>query len=313
MDLNTYLYFDGTCQDAFRLYEKVLGGRIVMMLRYADAPAAQPVSSGTENRIMHARLLAGGRFLMGSDTPSGKYRTPQGFSVAVNVGTPEEAERVFAGLAEGGSVHTPLMETFFAHKFGMLQDRFGIAWLVNCEKSMGDAAVRDAAGERAGKPFVISRTFEAPRDNVWKAFTEADRMQQWWGPKGIEIVASKMDLRPGGTFLYGMRTPDGQVMWGKMAFREIEPPSRIHFVNSFSDEQGGVSRHPMAPSWPIEMLSTFRFEERDGRTTFTVEWVPLKPTPEEQATFDAGHDSMRQGWTGTLDKLDAYLAKLRAD
>jgi uncharacterized protein YndB with AHSA1/START domain len=98
-------------------------------------------------------------------------------------------------------------------------------------------------------------------------------------------------------------------MWGRMVYREIVPPAKIVFINSFSDENGGLTRHPMAPNWPIEMLSVFTFEEQqDGKTKFTVRWSPLDPTAEEQRSFDTGHASMTQGWTGTIDKLDAYLA-----
>jgi uncharacterized protein YndB with AHSA1/START domain len=157
--------------------------------------------------------------------------------------------------------------------------------------------------------FVITRVFDAPRDLVWKAFTEPQRMKEWWGPKGVTITKSEMDLRPGGSYHYAMRTPDGNTMWGKFVYREITPPSRMVFVNSFSDEAGGVTRHPMAPTWPLEMLSTFSFEEEDGKTRFTVRWSPLNASEEERATFAAGHASMQQGWGGTLDKLAAYLAK----
>ena len=306
MDFANYLYFDGQCEEAFKLYETILGGRIVMMLKYSDAPSDQPVSGSTENRIMHARILAGGRFLMGSDTPTGRYQKPQGFSVSLSVGTPEEAERIFAGLSEGGSVFSPLVETFFAHRFGMLHDRFGIPWLINCEKAMANSK-----GE-PGKPFVISRTFDAPRDLVWKAFTDPDRMAQWWGPKGVEIIASKMDLRPGGTYHYGMRTPDGKEMWGRMLYRSIDAPERMVFVNSFSDASGGLTRHPLAPNWPLQLLSKFFFKAAGDKTTFTVEWTPMEPTPEEQAAFDGGHESMRNGWTGTLDQLEAYLKQTKA-
>ena len=156
--------------------------------------------------------------------------------------------------------------------------------------------------------FVITRVFDAPRDLVWKAFTEPQRMKEWWGPKGVTIIESKMDLRPGGSYHYAMRTPDGNTIWGKFVYREITPPSRMVFVSSFSDEAGGVTRHPMAPNWPLEMLSTFLFEEESGKTRFTVRWSPLNPTEEERATFVAGHASMQQGWGGTLDKLAAYLA-----
>jgi uncharacterized protein YndB with AHSA1/START domain len=158
--------------------------------------------------------------------------------------------------------------------------------------------------------FVISRVFDAPRELVWKAFTESERMKQWWGPKGFTVIASKMDLRPGGTYHYGMKAPDGSAMWGKMAFREITPPERMVFINSFSDEAGGTTRHPLHLSWPLEMLSVFTFEEQpDGKTKLTIRWSAYNATEEEQETFDSNHDSMRQGWGGTLDQLAAYLAR----
>ena len=94
-----------------------------------------------------------------------------------------------------------------------------------------------------------------------------------------------------------------------MVYREIAAPERLVFINSFSDANGGLTRHPMAPTWPIELLSTFTFTQSAGKTTFTVTWAPLDPTPEERATFDAGHDSMKQGWSGTMERLADYLAK----
>jgi uncharacterized protein YndB with AHSA1/START domain len=124
------------------------------------------------------------------------------------------------------------------------------------------------------KDFAISRVLDAPRDLVWKAFTDPERMKQWWGPKGFKVLVSKMDLRPGGTYHYGMQAPDGNMMWGKFVYRETTPPERMVFISSFSDEAGGVTRHPMAPNWPLEMLSTFTFEEQpDGKTKFTMRWA----------------------------------------
>ncbi len=157
--------------------------------------------------------------------------------------------------------------------------------------------------------FVITRVFDAPRDLVWEAFTDPKHLNQWWGPKGATVIKAKMDLRPGGSYHYAMRTADGQTMWGKMLYREITPPSRMVFVNSFSDEAGGVAHHPMAPTWPLEMLSVFTFEEEGGKTRFTVRWTPLNANDVERATFAAGHASMQQGWGGTLDKLAAHLEK----
>ncbi len=158
--------------------------------------------------------------------------------------------------------------------------------------------------------FVLSRVFDAPRELVWKAFTEPERMKQWWGPKGFTVIASKMDLRPGGTYHYGLKAPDGTPMWGKFVFREIVPLTRMVFISSFSDEAGGTTHHPMAPTWPREMLSIFTFEDiAGGKTRFTVRWSPHNATEEERKTFDAGQASMQQGWSGTLDQLTAYLAK----
>ncbi len=162
----------------------------------------------------------------------------------------------------------------------------------------------------ASKEFVISRVFDAPRELVWKCFTEPERMAQWWGAAGVKVIKSEMDLRVGGTYHYGMQNPDGMLMWGRQVFREITPPQRMVFINSFSDESGGLGRHPLAPQWPLQMLTLYTFEDiGGGKTRFTVHWSPFEPTAEEQAVFDAGHDSMNMGWSGTLDKLTDYLTR----
>ena len=159
------------------------------------------------------------------------------------------------------------------------------------------------------RPFIITRVFDAPRDLVWKAWTERERLMQWFGPKGFTRRAATLDFRPGGVFHYCLRSPDGHDMWGKFVYREIVAPERIVLVNSFSDEQGSLTRHPMSPTWPLEMLSMTTFAEHEGRTTITVQWAPLNATKSEHKTFEAGHESMQQGWTGTLDQLADYLAK----
>ena len=176
---------------------------------------------------------------------------------------------------------------------------------------MANGIGNSGASGDSTREFVISRTFDAPRELVWKAFTEREHLMQWFGPKGFKMLAGTVDLRPGGTFHYGMQAPDGKTMWGKWIFREIVPPERLVTVVSFSDEQGGVTRHPLAPSWPLETLSTTTLAEAGGKTTITLRWSALNATNEERKTFDASHDGMRMGWTGTMDQLDAYLARAR--
>src|SRR6185369_5813416 len=102
------------------------------------------------------------------------------------------------------------------------------------------------------KPFSISYTFNAPQALVWKAWTDRDELMKWFGPKGFAMTTAKMDFRPGGSFHYCLRSPDGKEMWGKFVYREIEAPKRIVLVNSFSDEKGGLTRPPMSPTWPLE-------------------------------------------------------------
>jgi len=132
--LDTYLSFDGDCEAAFKFYATTLRGEIVAMLRYADAPPEVRGAPETANRIMHARLNLGGHSLMGGDAPPQYFSKPQGFCVSFGVADPAEADRVFAALAEGGKVDMPISETFWARRFGMCIDRFGIPWMVNCPK-----------------------------------------------------------------------------------------------------------------------------------------------------------------------------------
>ena len=135
-ELVIYLAFDGQCEEAFKFYEKVLRGKILMMMRLGDAPPEVPRTPETANRIMHARLKVGGFQLMGGDSPQPHSSKPQGFCANVMVDSPEEAERIFRELSQEGKVNMPIAGTFWAQRFGMLTDKYGIPWMVNCEKPM---------------------------------------------------------------------------------------------------------------------------------------------------------------------------------
>ncbi len=136
MQWNPYLAFNGQCEAAFRFYERCLGGKIVAMIRYADTPAAEFVPPDHRGKIMHARLVADNQVLMGGDAHPGQpYEGVKGCTVAVQVGTPEEAERLFSALAENAVIVMPMQETFWATRFGMLNDQFGVPWMINCEKA----------------------------------------------------------------------------------------------------------------------------------------------------------------------------------
>ncbi|HTQ13677.1 MAG TPA: SRPBCC domain-containing protein [Rhizomicrobium sp.] len=159
--------------------------------------------------------------------------------------------------------------------------------------------------------LVITRELKAPRDLVWKVHSSAAHLAKWWGPKGFAWLGGTLDSRPGGMFHYGMRAPTGDEMWGKFVYREIAAPEKIVFINSFSDRSGNTVRAPFAADWPLEVMNTLTFTESGGRTTLTLRGGPHNATPAEVARFVAMKPSMNQGFGGTYDQLDAYLASLQ--
>jgi PhnB protein len=135
MQLNPYLNFNGQCEAAFKFYEKSLGGKIEAMFTHAGTPAEQQTPPEWRDKILHARLTVGDNVLMASDAPPDCYEEPKGFSVSLQINDPKEAERIFYALAENGKVQMAIQETFWAARFGMLVDQFGIPWMINCEKA----------------------------------------------------------------------------------------------------------------------------------------------------------------------------------
>jgi uncharacterized protein YndB with AHSA1/START domain len=161
-------------------------------------------------------------------------------------------------------------------------------------------------------PFVITRTFNAPRDVVWKAYTQQEHMALWFGPKGFTMPHSVMNLRPGGTFHYCMKAPNGFEMWGKWTLVEISPPDKLVAIQMFSDAQGNIARHPMSATWPPQTLATTTLDEANGQTTLTLHYLPHEANATEVATFEASFAGLQAGWSGTFDQLEHYLAALQA-
>jgi uncharacterized protein YndB with AHSA1/START domain len=156
--------------------------------------------------------------------------------------------------------------------------------------------------------FVIARVFDAPRELIYRAWTEPERLAHWWGPTGFALTVRTLELKPGGIFHYAMKSPDGDEMWGKFTYRELAPPERIVSTLSFADRDGHPVRHPMSATWPLATLNTMTLAETDGKTTLTLRSTPIDATEQEKTTFRLGHGSMVAGFGGTFDQLDAYLA-----
>jgi len=162
---------------------------------------------------------------------------------------------------------------------------------------------------KQNKELVIIRVFNAPRDIVFKMWTEAEHLAKWWGPKGFDVIVKKLELKPGGVFHYCMAKNDME-MWGKFVYREIVAPEKLVFINSFSDKDGNITRSPFMANWPLEVLNTLTFKEQDGKTTVTLKGGPCNATEEEQNIFAANTGSMQQGFAGTFEQLDEYLAAI---
>lgn len=133
MRFDPYLYFDGNCREAFEFYSRATGGTISTMMTYGESPAAEMGGAAMADKIIHATLAIDGSELLGSDAMPGYYRPPQGFSVTLQIDTPERTDEIFAALSDGGKVTMPLQQTFWTRRFGQLTDRFGIGWMLNCD------------------------------------------------------------------------------------------------------------------------------------------------------------------------------------
>jgi len=159
--------------------------------------------------------------------------------------------------------------------------------------------------------FTLSREFDAPRDLVWKVYTEAEHLSKWWGPQGFKMVTAKVDLRPGGLFHYCMQSPDGHEMWGRFVYRDITAPEQVIFTNSFSDKDGNAVRAPFNPNWPLEVMNFVTLTEKNGKTTITMKGGPFNATEEERILFVSMQPMLDQGFKGTFDQLDAYLKSVK--
>ncbi|WP_308365231.1 MULTISPECIES: VOC family protein [unclassified Microbulbifer] len=133
MRFSPYLNFQGNCKEAFEFYAQVLGGEIIAMMTFAEAPPEADISPEARDQVMHAQLKVGEEVFMASDAPN-SYKPAQGMHITIGVDTPEEAERIYKALSKGGEITMPMEETFWAQRFAMFTDRFGTPWMVNCDK-----------------------------------------------------------------------------------------------------------------------------------------------------------------------------------
>ena len=149
--------------------------------------------------------------------------------------------------------------------------------------------------------LVINRVFDAPRELVWKAWTQPEYLKRWWGPKNFTAPVCKINLHVGGEYLYCMRSPEGKEFWSKGIFNKIIEPEKLAYTDSFADEKGNTvsaQHYGMPGDWPVELYVTVTFREQDGKTKMTVMHEGL---PDEMK------EMCYQGWNESFDKLAESL------
>ncbi len=168
---------------------------------------------------------------------------------------------------------------------------------------------QSANAANAATEFVFSRKFDASRQDVWNAFTQPEHLKHWWGTPGSSVEIAHHELKPGGLFHYCMKFPDGRAMWARFIFREIVAPERLVWRNGFSDEQGGLTRNPWVPGFPLETLNTVTLAEQDGKTLLTLTVVPFNASDREAFVFAGGINGMKMGFGASFKVLADYLAE----
>ncbi|MDB6088006.1 MAG: hypothetical protein JWN85_790 [Gammaproteobacteria bacterium] len=157
--------------------------------------------------------------------------------------------------------------------------------------------------------FEITRVYKAPRERVWQAWSAADQLKHWWGPKGCSIEIDRFEFRPGGFLHYAMKFADAPAMWGRFNYREIAASERIVWLNSFSNENCGITRAPFSELCPLEIENSVTFTGRAGTTTVALHAAPFGESAQERQYFEELHSSLEQGYGGTFDQLAGYLAQ----
>ena len=156
--------------------------------------------------------------------------------------------------------------------------------------------------------FLIERSFAVSQERLFQAFGRVEDLKHWMAAPGMKVIKAEQDFKPGGIYHYGTATAQGQEMWGKITYKEITPNSRLIYLQSFSDKDGGLTSHPMSPNWPEELVTICEFSaEGPKQTKLKLSWVYAGIDDRQSATFHAAHAGMSGGWTGALDVLTNYL------
>jgi uncharacterized protein YndB with AHSA1/START domain/uncharacterized glyoxalase superfamily protein PhnB len=218
----------------------------------------------------------------------------------------ENVDAAYArALAAGALPCMPVAEMFWGDRVGTVKDPFGYSWALAThvkDPTMEEIEQGAKAAMATAQPLTITRTFAAPRERVWKAWTEPEQVKRWWGPKDFTAPVCKIDLHVGGTYLSCMRSAEGQDFWSTGTYREIVAPERLVCTDSFADAEGNIvpaSHYNMSGDWPLELQVTVILEEEAGTTRMTLHHLGLPPGEMKEMCA--------AGWNESFDKLATFL------
>lgn len=159
--------------------------------------------------------------------------------------------------------------------------------------------------------YIIDREFDAPREMVWRAWTDPELLARWYGP-GVETTIHKFDLKPGGIWLNEMKWGDKSDL-SRIVFQEVVPPERLVWHHSSADADWNIIANPMMADWPRVILTTVIFEDMGSRTNVRLTWEPFEATNAEIACFAGAMDGFGKGWGAGFAIMDELLAELQAE
>lgn len=162
---------------------------------------------------------------------------------------------------------------------------------------------------KTNEEFVITRTFNAPRELVFNAFANEEALSKWWGPAGMQLIVLRLNFEPKGTFHYKMEA-NGHAMYGIFHYKNIEPTHLIEYVSSFSNENGDITKAPFDIDFPLELFNQVTLTENNGKTILRLQGYPVNASKEQEAVYVSMFASMQQGFGGTFDKLEKYLSSV---
>ncbi|WP_409291366.1 SRPBCC family protein [Peribacillus sp. SCS-37] len=165
--------------------------------------------------------------------------------------------------------------------------------------------------EQKDSELKVERILDAPRELVFRAWTEKEHFEKWWGPKGFNLNVVKMEAQPEGLFLGSQKSPEGHEMWGKFVYKDVNRPQRLVYLSSFSDPEGNTIRAPFSDTWPLEISNTISLTEEGSKTRMTMTGGPVGASREEMSAFAAAGEMVKQGLDGTIDQLQEYLKTMQ--